>query len=151
MPPPRASAPSRRTGMVGGAALAAALLLPLRWRDPHVPGSWGMCPWLVSTGTPCPTCGGLRALADLLAGRPGPAFAHHPYLVATLAALIPLAAAVEWRSRGRRRRRPGLTRTRTWPRRPAWVAPAIVWLVGLLVFGVARMLVPGWWPSPGAA
>ena len=37
----------------------------LQVRDPHVPGSYGFCPWLALTGTTCPLCGGLRAVHDL--------------------------------------------------------------------------------------
>jgi len=52
-------------GAAGAASLAA-----VRLRDPHVPGSWGACPVLALTGLPCPACGGLRAVFDLLAGQP---------------------------------------------------------------------------------
>ncbi len=51
--------------------LAGGLLLvsvALHVRDPHRSGSWGVCPWLVLTGTYCPGCGGLRAVNDLSHG-----------------------------------------------------------------------------------
>lgn len=47
---------------------AAAVLLStaaLRLRDPHLPGSWGLCPTKALTDLDCPLCGGLRAVNDL--------------------------------------------------------------------------------------
>jgi hypothetical protein len=52
--------------LLAGAVLVACLALHLR--DPHQPGSWGFCPWLVLTGLDCPGCGGLRAVNDLTNG-----------------------------------------------------------------------------------
>ena len=51
---------------VAGTGLAAAIAVALR--DPHVPGSWGSCPFLAVTGYYCPGCGGLRAVHDVLTG-----------------------------------------------------------------------------------
>ncbi len=48
-------------GVLGLAAVAAVGL-----HDPHVPGSWGVCPFLAVTGYYCPGCGGLRAVNDLV-------------------------------------------------------------------------------------
>lgn len=39
--------------------------MALRLRDPHVHGSWGLCPFKALTGWDCPACGGLRAVNDL--------------------------------------------------------------------------------------
>lgn len=47
-----------------GALLTAAVAL----RDPHVPGSWGFCPFYLATGLYCPGCGGLRAVYNLAHG-----------------------------------------------------------------------------------
>jgi hypothetical protein len=55
----RLRAPLLTAGVVGGLTLA------LHVRDPHVAGSWGVCPWLLLTGYYCPGCGGLRAVNDL--------------------------------------------------------------------------------------
>ncbi len=52
--------------LVAGGVLVASIALHLR--DPHQSGSWGFCPWFVTTGTHCPGCGGLRAVNDLTRG-----------------------------------------------------------------------------------
>jgi len=52
--------------LVAGGVLLASIALHLR--DPHQSGSWGFCPWFVTTGTHCPGCGGLRAVNDLTRG-----------------------------------------------------------------------------------
>ena len=51
---------------VGG--VGAGLALALHFHDPHQSGSWGLCPFLMITGRPCPGCGGLRAINDLTRG-----------------------------------------------------------------------------------
>lgn len=142
----------------GGSLLGAAVLCgALRWRDPHVPGSWGFCPWLVATGTPCPTCGGLRALADLLDARPGAAFAHHPYLVVSLALALAVGLGFGLRALARRvgggprPRRSGDEPAPAGRRRADWLWPSVAWLTGLVLFGVLRAATPAWWPPLGAA
>lgn len=60
------SARLRGPALVGAAAAGAALLLHVR--DPHDPGSYGYCPFLLLTGKPCPGCGGLRAINLLTRG-----------------------------------------------------------------------------------
>lgn len=42
----------------------ALATLALHLRDPHVQGSWGVCPTAL-LGFACPLCGGLRAVNDL--------------------------------------------------------------------------------------
>jgi hypothetical protein len=49
--------------LTGGAVLLATAALHLR--DPHVAGSWGICPTALVTGMDCPGCGGLRAVHEL--------------------------------------------------------------------------------------
>ncbi len=46
-------------------AAAAVATLTLRLRDPHVSGSWGLCPTKALTALDCPMCGTLRAVNDL--------------------------------------------------------------------------------------
>jgi uncharacterized protein DUF2752 len=55
----RLAAPLLSAGVVGGLTVA------LHYRDPHVRGSWGFCPFKALTGLDCPGCGGLRAVNDL--------------------------------------------------------------------------------------
>ncbi|WP_083555293.1 DUF2752 domain-containing protein [Nocardiopsis dassonvillei] len=71
--PPPAPRPSRLQGLVervhpvvwpvslGAVGLAGALLLHVL--DPNEPGNYPTCPWLLLTGTFCPGCGTMRAVA----------------------------------------------------------------------------------------
>src|SRR5262249_549538 len=43
----------------------AAATVALHVRDPHVHGSWGLCPLYATTGIYCPGCGALRGVNDL--------------------------------------------------------------------------------------
>ncbi len=52
--------------VIGGAAVAAAALV--HFYDPHVTGSYGICPFYALTGWWCPGCGGLRGMHDLTEG-----------------------------------------------------------------------------------
>lgn len=82
---------------------AVAGVVAVAVRDPHTPGAWGFCPFLRLTGRPCPFCGGLRAVNDVLHGDLLGA-AHSNALVLLL---VPLAGAAivgwlvrRWRGRG---------------------------------------------------
>jgi hypothetical protein len=125
---PRPPAPLRAPLLTaaGGAAFAAALLV----RDPHGSGAWGYCPLLLVTGQPCPGCGGLRAVHDLLRGDVAAALSSNAYAVFT-AALAAVGYAV-WLAAAARGRRAGWV-----DRLPRFV---IWWGVGLLAFGVLRLL-----------
>ena len=50
------------TAVVGTLATAT---VALHLRDPHVQGTWGICPTKAVLGIECPGCGGLRAVNDL--------------------------------------------------------------------------------------
>lgn len=76
----RAAAPAATIAGLGLASLALTL------RDPHVQGSWGVCPSYALFGVYCPGCGGLRAVNDL--GHLDVAGAAHSNLV--FVALVPL-------------------------------------------------------------
>ena len=76
-PPPPTSVGQQRAPRSRGEMLRAPLILgavgisatvALHFRDPHQEGSWGVCPYLLVTGQPCPGCGGLRAVNDLTRG-----------------------------------------------------------------------------------
>ena len=72
--------------LVAGGVLVASVLL--HGRDPHQSGSWGLCPWLLLTGTYCPGCGGLRAVNDLTRGDIAGAASSNLLLVATVPLLV---------------------------------------------------------------
>jgi hypothetical protein len=73
------------------AAAGSAAVLAVALRDPHVPGAWGTCPWLLATGTYCPGCGGLRAVHDLVHLQVVDALSSNAFVVLTV-----LAVAVGW-------------------------------------------------------
>jgi hypothetical protein len=87
-------------------------------RDPHIHGSWGVCPTYAIFGIYCPGCGTLRALHDLVSGRTWESMGHNLLLIPALLFLCWGALA-----------RPG----------PRW---SMVWLVALAGFTLARNL-PG--------
>lgn len=138
-PSPGGAVTSRRLGaplVTAGVVLAATATVALR--DPHAPGSYGLCPSLALLGVACPLCGGLRATHDLahldLAG----AWAANPLWVA-LVPLVVLAWA-GWTARA--------ARGRAAPRVPAaagWALAAVVLLFGVLrnVPALAGPLGPG--------
>jgi hypothetical protein len=87
--------------LVATAALAALVLLQVR--DPHLPGGYGLCPWLALTGTACPLCGGLRAAHDLGDGDVLAAASSNLLLVGSLPVLAVLwlrSVVAGWRGRG---------------------------------------------------
>ncbi len=55
----------RLLGPAVSLSAVGAATLALHLRDPHAPGSWGLCPTLAVFGIYCPGCGGLRAVNDL--------------------------------------------------------------------------------------
>lgn len=125
----------RMASPLAAGALAAVGVLALHLRDPHVSGSWGICPFLAVTGWDCPLCGGLRGVHDLTHLEWSAAASSNLLLIV----LVPLALAF-W---GRRI-------VATWrggeAMRPLQV-PTSVWVVGLglvTLFTVARNL-PGSW------
>jgi hypothetical protein len=52
--------------LVAGVGVGVGVLLHLR--DPHVEGSYGICPVYALTGWWCPGCGGMRAINNLTNG-----------------------------------------------------------------------------------
>lgn len=90
---------------IGGLAVAT---LALRLRDPHVPGSWGLCPTAV-LGFACPGCGALRAVNDLTYGRLADAASSNLLLVVAVPlVLLVLATWTVDRWRGTQRRWSGV-------------------------------------------
>jgi hypothetical protein len=76
--------------LVAGGVLVASVALHLR--DPHQSGSWGFCPWFVTTGTHCPGCGGLRAVNDLTRGDLAAAASSNLLFVTSIPVLVLLWA-----------------------------------------------------------
>jgi hypothetical protein len=117
----------------GAGALLAAVAL--RLRDPHVSGSWGLCPTKLVTSLDCPLCGALRAVNDLTHLDVGSALSSNLVLVLAIPVVLVL-----WLRRLRACRRGGEAM------RPLTV-PTWAWIGGLVVlaaFGVVRNL-PGSW------
>jgi len=139
--PIRASAPTRRRRMAAPVAVVgglAAATLALHLRDPHEPGSWGMCV-SAALGFSCPGCGGLRAVNDLT--NLDVAAAASSNLLFVLSVPFVIYALVRW------------THAR-WTGRP-WVVPprrltaaAIALVTAMVLFAVVRNLPAGSWLAP---
>lgn len=133
-----ASGPSRarrlRDPLAWGSAVAVATVA-LALRDPHRPGSWGVCPTAL-VGLACPACGSLRAVHDLTQGEWSAAASSNLLLVLALPVAVLLWArwtALAWAGR------PASLHPPAW----AW------WVLGgaAAVFTVLRN-VPGSWLAP---
>ncbi len=103
-PAARASRLHRMAAPVSTVAALGLGALALHLRDPHLSGSWGVCPSYALFGVYCPGCGGLRAVNDL--GNGDLVAALHSNLV--FVALVPLLGFVlgrwvidAWRGRSR--------------------------------------------------
>ena len=124
----------RRPLVVGASVVAATGLVALR--DPHVPWSYGICPFHAVTGLWCPACGGLRATYDLAHLHLAAAWGENALWVV----VVPLVV-VGWLVTLVRRAR-GLPARQV----PAWAA--VAGLAVVVGFGVLRNL-PGFaWLAP---
>ncbi|CUR54053.1 conserved membrane hypothetical protein [metagenome] len=121
---------------IGGLAAAT---LALRLRDPHVQGSWGVCPSYALFGVYCPGCGGLRAVNDLAHGDLAAAVSSNLLLVASVPLVVFLLG--RWLLDGWRgtTRPPGLLTT-------PWFYVTLVVL--LVAFTLLRNLPGGEWLQP---
>jgi hypothetical protein len=78
----RASARSRRYGVLAGGALLAGAVGYVGLVDPHKPDSvFPSCPFRLLTGWNCPMCGGLRMTHDVLHGDLAAAVADNVFLL----------------------------------------------------------------------
>ena len=122
--------------IVGASGLAAATLLYLR--DPHGSGSYGYCPFLLITGRPCPGCGGLRAIHDLVHGDVVAAISSNALVV--VAAVTVGVLWLGWLVRRWRGRPGGMVQL---SERTAWLL-----LAAAVVFGIVRNTPWGSWLAP---
>lgn len=138
---PPTSGPGRWAGLRDPALVALAgvgIATALHLRDPHVVGSWGLCPFHAVTGLWCPGCGGLRAIGDLTHGDVGAALSSNVLAVVLVAVLVvAFGAWVARRWRGVTDRM--LVLSNRW---------SVSVLVLLAVFTVARNLPAGAWLAP---
>ncbi|RMI29366.1 DUF2752 domain-containing protein [Nocardia stercoris] len=129
---------------LGAPALTAGLLAGattlLHFRDPHVSGSYGICPLYALTGYWCPGCGGLRAMHNLTEGHVLDAV-HSNVLLLPL--LLTFAVCwVAWTRRAWRGVSGGIL--------PSFVGPRATWALLALVAGftVLRNTPWGTWLAP---
>lgn len=130
---------ARQPLLVG--AGVAALTLALRLRDPHQQGSWGVCPYLLTTGFYCPGCGALRAVNDLAHGDVAGALGSN--LLLTLLVPVVVVLWARWLQRSWRGAPPGPGLGRAG--RVALVAAAALVMV---TFTVVRNTPQGAWLAP---
>lgn len=116
--------------VVVGTAVAVTL------RDPHEPGSFGICPSLLLFGIHCPGCGTLRGMADLTSGEVAGTVGHNLLLVPMLVALVAWAL-LQWFPKVEAKFRVQASRFR-----PTRVNVPLIVGVVFLVFTVLRNL-PG--------
>jgi hypothetical protein len=121
--------------VLGGLTAATTAL---HFRDPHVEGSWGMCP-SAAVGIWCPGCGGLRATNDLSNGEVLDAASSNLLFVLWVPVIAYIFA--RW-SIGRWTGRP-------WsPSATAINVSVSVLIVGMVVFTVLRNTPFGSWMAP---
>ena len=116
--------------VLAGTAAAVAV------RNPHEPGSYGVCPSLLIFGVYCPGCGALRAMADVVAGDPAAAMSHNLLFLPALAGLV-VWAVVQLAPRA-----PNLGVTPKVFSRYRWLNFSVILLIVVTAFGVLRNL-PG--------
>jgi hypothetical protein len=114
-------------------ALAAAGLLLARFLDPSHLG-FTICVMKATTGVPCPTCGGTRALHHLAQLDLAGAWALNPLVTLGVLALVPWALADLWLlRRGRALDLQAGTRGARWIAAAAGLALLVNWLYLLSV------------------
>ncbi|MFB8276757.1 DUF2752 domain-containing protein [Nocardia colli] len=115
------SAPPTRQGLrgigvpllVAGVGIGIGVLLHVR--DPHVEGSYGVCPVYALTGFWCPGCGGMRAIHNLTDGHLLDSL--HSNLLAVPLVLAFVLWITDWTLRawrGQRMRLPSISRATMW-------------------------------------
>lgn len=126
---------ARLAAPLSSAAIVVGATVALHFRDPHVQGSWGVCPTAL-LGFDCPACGSLRAVyhltnVDLLA-------AASSNLLLVLFAPVGLLL---WLRRARGAWLGGAASRPLHVPSAGWVLVAIT----VVAFTIARNLPPGAW------
>ena len=117
----------------------ATATVALNLRDPHVQGTWGICPTKAVLGIECPGCGGLRAVNDLTNLQLVDAISSNLAFVAAIPVLAYVFA--RW-SMGR-------WRGQAWdPSERAMNLSGLTLVVVLTVFTVLRNVPAGAWLAP---
>ena len=117
----------------------ATATVALHLRDPHVQGTWGICPTKAVLGIECPGCGGLRAVNDLTNLQLVDAISSNLAFVAAIPVLAYVFA--RW-SMGR-------WRGQAWdPSERAMNLSGLTLVVVLTVFTVLRNVPAGAWLAP---
>lgn len=134
----RSSRPERLRAPVLTIATLGIATVALRYRDPHVRHSWGVCPLYAATGVYCPGCGGLRGVNDLTHGHLAAAASSNLLLVCAMPFAVFFLARWTWATwQGS-----DVTVVPPLPRAVKWALVAVA-----LAFFVARNL-PGSWLAP---
>ncbi|WP_036527322.1 DUF2752 domain-containing protein [Nocardia sp. CNY236] len=97
------------------AGFGVGLGVLLHVRDPHVEGSYGVCPLYALTGWYCPGCGGMRAVHHLTDGQIGDAVQSNLLAIPLVLALV--IWVTDWTIRGwrgRSMRLPSMSPTTIW-------------------------------------
>jgi len=110
-------------------ALALGITAVAAWHDPYLSGAYLGCPFYLLTGMYCPICGSTRALYDLAHLNLSAAWGMNPLFVLVVPLLV-----VTWLRWSVRSWRGGVGTGF----RPLSPRRALVGLVVLLVFGIAR-------------
>ncbi|RBO87323.1 uncharacterized protein DUF2752 [Nocardia puris] len=122
--------------LAAGAGVGAVALL--HFRDPHVEGSYGLCPLYALTGVYCPGCGGMRAVHNLTDGRILDSLQSNLIAIPLLLALALFIG--DWGMRAWRGDKP---RVPDIPRPLLWILLAF-----LAVYAVVRNTPWGTWLAP---
>ena len=112
---------------LGSLAAVTVVTAALRVRDPHVHGSWGLCPSASLLHVYCPFCGSLRAVNDLTHGDVVAAASSNVLLVAAIP--VALVLYVVWLRGAWAGRRP-----------PTWLTSWPVLYAGLGVLALFTVL-----------